>query len=156
MLQNLNYLFLPTNCINKNLSPTASWDFPKRYMISRNSLHQAIKTKQQHCNLAVLECHQRVQPKRREPLNAIGWARNAFLVLKVVGDACSGLVVSACAQWTLCRVRDLAGSIVVFLTLTVPLESFHPFTAKISFVILLTICHSILVMLVWRIRSWIK
>ena len=135
MLQNLNYLFLPTNCINKNLSPSASWDFPKRYMISRNSLHQAIKTKQQHYNLAVLECHQRVQPKRREPLNAIGWALT---------------------HWTLRRVRDLAGSIIVFLTLTVPLKSFHPFTAKISFVILLTICHSILVMLVWRIRSWIK
>ena len=46
-------------------------------MISRNSLYQAIKTKQQHYNLAVLECHQRVQPKRREPLNAIGWASNA-------------------------------------------------------------------------------
>ena len=70
-----------------------------------------------------------------------------LLVFKIVGDVRNSLVVSACAHWTLCRVRDLAGSIIVFLTLTVPLESFHPF---------LTICHSILVMLVWRIRSWIK
>ena len=79
-----------------------------------------------------------------------------LLVFKIVGDVRNSLVVSACAHWTLCRVRGLARSIIVFLTLTVPPESFHPFTTKISFVILLTICHSILVMLVWRIRSWIK
>ena len=31
----------------------------------------------------------------------------------------------------------------------------NPFTSKISIVILLTVCHTILVMLVWRIWSWI-
>ena len=32
----------------------------------------------------------------------------------------------------------------------------NPFTSKISIVILLTVCHTILVMLVWRIWSWIN
>ena len=31
-----------------------------------------------------------------------------------------------------------------------------PFTSKMSIVILLTVCHTILVMLVWRIWSWIN
>ena len=32
----------------------------------------------------------------------------------------------------------------------------NPFTPKISIVILLTVCYTILVMLVWRIWSWIN
>ena len=32
---------------------------------------------------------------------------------------------------------------------------FNPFTPKISLVILLTVCHKIYVMLVWRIWNWI-
>ena len=32
----------------------------------------------------------------------------------------------------------------------------NPFTSEMSIVILLTVCHTILVMLVWRIWSWIN
>ena len=35
-------------------------------------------------------------------------------------------------------------------------QSFNPFTSKISLVILLTVCHTVLVMLVWRIWFWIN
>ena len=33
---------------------------------------------------------------------------------------------------------------------------FDPFTTKISLVILLTVCHTVLVMFVWRIWYWIN
>ena len=33
---------------------------------------------------------------------------------------------------------------------------FDPFTPKISLVILLTVCHTVLVMFVWRIWYWIN
>ena len=33
---------------------------------------------------------------------------------------------------------------------------FDPFTPKVSLVILLTVCHTVLVMLVWRIWYWIN
>ena len=36
------------------------------------------------------------------------------------------------------------------------IPSFNPFTPKISLVILLTVCHIVLVMLVWRIWSWVN
>ena len=35
-------------------------------------------------------------------------------------------------------------------------QSFNPFTSKISLIILLTVCHTVLVMLVWRIWFWIN
>ena len=35
-------------------------------------------------------------------------------------------------------------------------SSFNPLTPKISLVILLTVCHTVLVMLVWRIWYWIN
>ena len=44
-----------------------------------------------------------------------------------------------------------AGKLVKWVTLT-----FNPLTPKISSVILLTVCYTVLVMLVWRILDWIK
>ena len=35
-------------------------------------------------------------------------------------------------------------------------DVFNPLTPKISLVILLTVCHMVLVMLVWRIGYWIN
>ena len=47
--------------------------------------------------------------------------------------------------------------IIDLMKLVLPLEvSFNPFTPKISSVILLTVCHTILVMLVLRIWDWIN